>query len=772
VPDETATAKFDLTLYLKSQPGRMVLELVYDTDLFSRASATELLDQTEALLAQVSRNPHRRVLEYSLVTARARGLLADPAEPIRVAWAGSVLDRLADWVAHSPGAVAMVSAEAQWTYAELDAAADHVGRRLLDAGVGRGDLIGILTTRDPSTVVGMVAALKLGAPFIIMDSTLPALRLDQCVAASLPRALLVGAGPEELSDEAAVAVSGGVPVIRLGDVDRTAHSAFALHADVGFEDPVYAVFTSGTTGVPKCVVTTHGVLSHFFDWYAESQQLDAADHFAVLSGLGYEPLMRDTLMALWVGASCWFPGHDRLEFSGIVKWLLETHATVAHITPPYAQELAAAEPGGHLPELRLVGIGGDVLRQNTAAAWAALAPRARLLSYYGTTETPQAISVLSLRDDSAEDGIKAFGAKIPIGPGIDGVQLLCVNPAGELCGIGEIGELVVRTPYLARYLGQESGGFATSPWTDDSQDRIYRTGDRVRWLGDGCLEFVGRVDHQVNLRGFRIEPGDVEAVLLQHPSVRLALVTVREDRAGDPRLVAYTTTAPEAAPPTAEELHALVSAALPRHMVPSAFVMLDSFPLTVNGKVDRAALPAPSQERTGGSRAPASALERRMTALWEEVLGIEGIGAEDSFFELGGHSLLLTRLLARILETYGAAPGCERRSSGPRSQASPRSSSPRSRDPMIRPRSLRRSACEPTACSGCRFCSGVCGSWIGSSPGTSLTTCRRYPGCAVSWTWRSCRSPSTPWSHGTPRCVPGSWRWTASRGRRCRPTCG
>ncbi|SOD59518.1 amino acid adenylation domain-containing protein [Streptomyces zhaozhouensis] len=652
--NEQLSAKFDLTLYVRTREGGLELELVYDADLFTADRAAELLDQTGLLLAQIGRNPHLPVREYTLVTERCREGLPDPTRPIERRWAGSVLDRLARHRAATPDRTVLSAPGRDWTFAELDADADRLADRLLAAGVRRGDVVGLLTTRDPSTAIGMFAALKIGAPFVIMDSTLPAGRLEQCVAVSEPRALVVCAGPEALPPEAPPPGAGDIPVVRLDDPAWRAGDAGQPHAPaLGPEEPVYAVFTSGTTGLPKCVRTTHGTLSHFFEWYEESQELGTADRFAVLSGLGYEPLMRDILMAVWAGASCHFPAHDRLEFAAIGQWLSDARITVAHLTPPYAEELATVlKP---LPEMRLVGVGGDVLRRGTAVAWAALAPEARLLNYYGTTETPQAISVLSLRDRATEDGVRAFGNKLPIGPGIEGVELLCVNSAWQLCGVGEIGEVMVRTPYLARYVGQDRGGFLTSPWTEDPEDRIYRTGDRARWLGDGCLEFIGRTDHQVNLRGFRIEPGDVEAVLTRHPAVGQALVVVREDPHGDRRLVAYVTAPAGDEAPTARELRALVAESLPRHMEPAAFVVLDAFPLTVNGKIDRRALPAPVFGAAGSSRPAGTATERALAALWAEVLGVEDVGAEDDFFDLGGHSLLLARLLARVREELGAS---------------------------------------------------------------------------------------------------------------------
>ncbi|MBF8184510.1 amino acid adenylation domain-containing protein [Nonomuraea sp. K274] len=656
VENESVTAKFDLTLYVRTSPGLIDLDLVYDAALFSETRIGWLLDQLGALLAQVGPNPHRSVRGYPLLSGQSRELLPDPFEPLAPEWPGSLLGRMAKHVAGSPDRVAMTYKDEVWTYADLDHASNQLAGRLRGAGVGRGDMVGIVVKRDPSTQVAMLAAMKCGAPFVIMDWTLPPARLAQCVAVSASKAIVLTRGCEPLPDGVAAA-AGPEPaeVIRLDDPEWTTLPADDDHVDIRPEDPIYAVFTSGSTGVPKCVVTRHDAVMHFLDWYERSQRLGPGDRIAVLAGLGYEVLMRDLLTPMWLGARSSFPHLDRLDFAGTTHWLRDIGATVLHLTPPYANELAAAMPPGGLPDMRLVGINGDVLRRDTVTAWAAAAPRTTLINIYGATETPQVISALSLRDPGSPDGVRPFTSKAPIGPGIDGVQVLALNPADQLCAEGEIGELVVRTPYLATYLDGVSGGFTVSPWTGDPGDRVYRTGDRVRYLGDGCFEFVGRTDHQIKLRGHRIEPGDIEAALLGHEHVGQALVMVREDRPGDRRLVAYVTPAPGGAAPSAAELRALAKAALPGPMVPSAIVVLPGFPLTANAKIDRAALPAPSREQELGhrSRRPSGDVERKLAGLWEDVLAVDGIGAEDDFFELGGHSLLLTRLLARVAETFG-----------------------------------------------------------------------------------------------------------------------
>ncbi|MFF8473420.1 amino acid adenylation domain-containing protein [Streptomyces sp. NPDC015414] len=655
VPNEEEAAKFDLTLYVKSAAGRLDLDLVYDADLFTGTRIGWLLDQTAELLAQVSRNPHRSVLGYPLLSRESRELLPDPYEPLTPDWHESIVERFTKHVDCAPDRVAITYKDETWTYRELDRAANELARRLRASGVGRGDMVGIVIKRDPSTQIAMLAALKCAAPFVIIDSTLPPGRLVQCMRVSAPKALMLTRGCDALPDEVLAAMPEGAGTIRLDDAGAWS----ALPGDppgvqISPDDAIYAVFTSGSTGVPKCVVTKHDAVTHFLDWYERSQNLGPDDRFAVLAGLGYEVLMRDLLTPMWVGGRSCFPVHDRLDFAPTTRWLGEIGATVVHLTPPYAHELAAAmPPGGTLPAMRLVGINGDVLRRHTATAWAAMAPHCGLINIYGATETPQVISSLSLRDPDSPDDVRPFLSKAPIGPGITGVQILFVNPAGELCAEGEVGELVVRTPYLASYLNGIAGGFTTSPWTGDPEDRVYHTGDRIRYLGDGCAEFVGRVDHQIKLRGHRIEPGDIEGVLVGHESVSQALVMVREDRPGDRRLVAYVTAEPGSV--TGAELRTLAAAALPKPMVPSAFVVLPGFPLNANAKIDRAALPSPSSEweQSEHSRPPATEDERRMAGLWEDVLALVGIGVEDDFFALGGHSLLLTRLLSRIKETYG-----------------------------------------------------------------------------------------------------------------------
>jgi thioesterase domain-containing protein/acyl carrier protein len=371
--------------------------------------------------------------------------------------------------------------------------------------------------------------------------------------------------------------------------------------------------------------------------------------------------------------------------------------TIAHLTPAMVQlmtEIGIEAPvnGGNniFPSsLRYAFFGGDTLTKRDVSRFQDLFPSATCINFYGATETPQAMGyfIIPKQKDNVHDDAIAKET-IPLGRGIEGVQLLVLNDARQLTGTGELGEIHVRTPYLARgYLGDNAltqQRFITNPFTGIPGDRLYKTGDKGRYLSDGSLDFVGRTDHQVKIRGFRIELGEIEAVLGQHPAVRQTVVVAREDpteehfaaenpkpktrtelsRSIDPsrasrlksdkRLVAYVVLDQEP-PSTLSDLRRFLHEKLPDYMVPSVFVFLDALPLTPNGKVDRRALPAPNQAKPELKQnfvAPRSPVEERLAVIWAQVLGVKQVGVTDNFFDVGGHSLLAVRLFAEIEKEF------------------------------------------------------------------------------------------------------------------------
>ncbi|WP_327351861.1 non-ribosomal peptide synthetase [Streptomyces sp. NBC_01304] len=625
--------KFDLTLYVAFEDdGTLTLEAVYDTALYDAPRVDALLEQVRGVLTQAAAEPATPLAQFTLATpgsaARQPEIAARPA----AARTESLLDRLARHAAAHPDRPALIGADRVWTYAEVEAATEGLARRLRALGVGTGDVVAVHATRDPAAALGVLATVKAGAVFALLDARYPEGALAARAAELAPRAWLDCAPGHPLP-----AFAEG-PVLR---PEPGPPPVGPTGAAPGPDDPAYVAFTSGTTGRPRAVLGTHRPVAHFLDWYVRSFDLGPDDRFAVLSGLGHDPFLRDVLTPVWAGGAAVFPAADVRDTAAIGAWLGTAEITVAHLTPALGR--AVADHGEHAPALRLLGFGGDILPGRTVRSWSALAPGARILNMYGATETPQAVSVHTV------DTSQPVRAAVPLGPGIDGVQLFVL--AGDRpAGIGEIGEIVVRTPYLARYASEDGdpSGFVPDPLSGRSDTLVYRTGDLARLRPDGLIDHLGRADRQLKVRGFRVEPTAIEEALATLPGIARAVVLAVPEPTGDHRLVGHLATG--AARPDLAAVRAGLARLLPEYLIPSAFVVQDTLPLTANGKVDHAALRALGHEEaaTGAYAEPSGPVQRRIAEVWREVLGRERVGADDDFFALGGHSLLLTRVLARL----------------------------------------------------------------------------------------------------------------------------
>ncbi|MFJ3798352.1 amino acid adenylation domain-containing protein [Streptomyces sp. NPDC090088] len=678
--------KFDLTLYAGARPdGGYTLEAVYDAGLFDAGRIEELLRQLRSVLAQAAAEPARAVRDFDLATRHSAALLPDPAAELVPVAPEPLAERLARHAAATPDAPALIAGDRVWSYAEVERTSGRLARLLHERGVRPGDVVALHASRHPAVVLGVLAAVKAGAVFAVLDADHPEDALRVRAEALAPRAW-IGCAP-------GLPLPGFVsgPVLRAEPGEEPEHAPAGPPYDGPHDAPAapagppadgphdvpvatpgpdadaYVAFTSGTTGRPRRVVGTHRPLVHFLDWYTRAFGLGPDDRFAVLSGLGHDPFLRDVLTPLWAGGAAVFPAPDVRDTAALTGWLAEAAPTVAHLTPALGRALADQADGtAGWPALRLAGFGGDTLTGRTLRAWARLAPGADLLNLYGATETPQAVSVhLAHRAGTPADALPA--GPVPLGPGIEGVQLLVL--AGDRpAGLGEIGELVVRTPYLARYGdgdgdGGDASGFVPDPFSGragDRGDRIYRTGDLARLRPDGLLDHLGRADRQAKVRGHRVEPAETEAALDALPEVRQSAVLAEPDGAGDHRLVAFLATGGPA--PDLAGVRDALARRLPGHLVPSAYVVLDALPLTANRKVDRAALRAlehRAEAATGTFVAPVGPVQERLAAQWRTLLHRERVGATDDFFALGGHSLLLTRLLARIRREF-PGPAAER----------------------------------------------------------------------------------------------------------------
>ncbi|WP_308282349.1 non-ribosomal peptide synthetase [Streptomyces lichenis] len=618
-----------------------------------------------ALRAVARSAPSEPIGRIDLVTGAQRAaLLAVPevAEPGAEATLPELFEARVratpDAVAVVGGGTSRTSPEPTYqelTYRELNARADRLARRLAAHGAGPERIVALALPRSVELVVAVLAVLKAGAAYLPLDPAYPAARLAHMVTDARP-ALLVTTG------EAATRLppTPDLPVLLLDapDTDTDTDNAPVATA-LSPDHPAYVIYTSGSTGLPKGVITTHRNVVRLFEATRKQFGFGADDVWTLFHSYAFDFSVWELWGALLHGGRLVVVDHETSRTPGaFLKLLADQRVTVLNQTPSAFHQLAQAEAEAPDPArrlaLRTVVFGGEALRPALLADWYHRHPddAPALVNMYGITETTVHVTHHPLTRERAESGTASV-----IGTGLPDLRTHVLDSALRLLPPGAVGELYVAGPGLARgYLGRPaltSERFVADPYAAEPGARMYRTGDLVRWNEDGELEYLGRADQQVKVRGFRIEPGEVEAALTAHPEVaEAAVVVVRGEGPGDIRLVGYAV--PRGGELPAGELRAFLRERLPEHMVPAAVVLLERLPLTANGKVDRAALPEPDfAAAAGGGRAAHGERERRICALFAEVLGLERVGVEDGFFDLGGHSLLATRLIARIRAVFG-----------------------------------------------------------------------------------------------------------------------
>ena len=664
-------AKFDMVFHAAESGGAIELALVYNADLFAETRAQNMLEQWHHLLGQIVADPTERLDRFSLVPPAAKALLPNPAERLDDSWHGPIQSWVTRHAEETPDKQAVVDEREGWTYRELDRLSHRLAERLHRDGVQPKNVVAIYAHRDASLALALLGIVKAGAVFVILDPAYPPARLAVYLRAAQPAGLVqmddAGQLPAELEAHVAAAkipVRVTLPRAKKKIAQLLGRcSSVAPEAAVAAGDPAYIAFTSGSTGEPKGVVCRHGPMTHFLPWQSETFELRSLDRYGLLSGLGYNHLHRDVFTALALGATLCVPSDEDLQDpERLTRWLRRREISILHLTPALGRFLQTAK-GKVLPSIRRVFFGGDLLLRRDVVAMRELAPNAQAVSFYGATETQRAVGYFLIPDEllKPDNGARQV---IPTGRGAPGVQLLLLTPNGQLAGIGEIGELYVRSPHLAAgYVDDgelSETNFITNPFTGDLRDRLYRTRELGRYLPDGNVEWLGRNERRAGIRGFRVELAEVEAALGQCPGVRHAAVITRElALEGAPplesRLVAYVESDKRDLVRT-DALREFLNARLPPYMIPSYFHSIERMPLNPNGKIDYACLPqtAGLQSRAGQKfEAPQNDLERALGKIFEDVLQVERIGRRDNFFELGGHSLLAAKAAARIRETLG-----------------------------------------------------------------------------------------------------------------------
>ncbi len=657
--------KFDIDLYLQEQNDGVKLDLTYNSDLFKPERMKEMLHQFQHLLEQIVVNPEVKIAEISLVTQRAELLLPNPRQLLSKNL--TLPGHIGFWqqAQKLPDQIAIVDAQVRWTYAELEERSNLLADYLLVNQIKSQDIVAIYGHRSAGLVWAILGILKAGAAFVILDPAYPSFRLIDCLEVAQPRAWLqisiAGAITDSLQDyleTLALKCNLQLPQGSIAEIRHLFSDYVPSNPEIVVEPDqlAYIAFTSGSSGKPKGILGTHRPLSHFIQWHCQTFGLKESDRFSMLSGLSHDPLLRDIFTPLSLGATLCIPQSLDIETpEQLANWLKEQQITITHLTPALAQLLLIGNPIEPTLYLRYIFFGGDVLKMPDVLNIKDFAPHATCINFYGATETPQVMSYFIIPDSSNQVDLNR--KNIPLGRGIENVQLLILNNQQNLAGIGELGEIYVRTPYLSKgYIGSNELNeerFIINPITEIPDDKLYKTGDLARYLADGNIEYFGRIDNQVKIRGFRIELGEIEAVLNTHAQIQQAVVMPREDVPGDKRLVAYIVTSDESL--TSHQLREFLKQKLPEYMVPSAWVMLDKLPLTPNGKIDRQALPAPDGEitRTDQYVAPRTPREEIIANIFAQVLNVQNVGIDHNFFELGGHSLLATQLVSRLRRAFG-----------------------------------------------------------------------------------------------------------------------
>nr|WP_272918038.1 non-ribosomal peptide synthetase [Actinomadura rayongensis] len=604
---------------------RLGLQLDYRPDLFDHETARSVTARLVGILERMAAAPDLPVARLAATgpdewPATWRGRAVPTPD-------GSLADLFEARAAQCPTEIAVVAGDERWTYAELDDRADGLAARLIAAGAGPEVRVAVLMRRSADLVAALVAVVKSGGVYVPLNADDPVDRLRAVVAESGVALALVD---DALSGHAAL---DGVPVVRAEPGgDR------AARRPVRRENLAYVMYTSGSTGVPKGVAVTHGNVIDFCrdaSWRDDVAErvLVQANH--AFDGSTYEiwvPLLRGGRLVVVP------PGEvDAVERGRLIaaEGVTNVHATAGlfRVLGERSPEIFAG--------VREVSTGGDVVSAHAVRMLLETHPDLVVRTTYGPTETTAFTTQLAFR---AGDAVPAT---VPIGVPMDNSRALVLDAFLQPVPVGVAGELYVAGSGVARgYLGRPgltAERFVACPYGDD--ERMYRTGDLVRWNADGQLVFVGRADTQVKVRGFRIEPAEIEAVLSGHASVAQAAVIAREDQPGDKRLVAYVVPA-NGAVDTAD-LRTFTGTVLPEFMVPAAVVPVDALPITVNGKLDRAALPAPDFAGLVKGRAPRTATEEILCGLFADVLGLERVGADDGFFDLGGDSIMSMQLVAR-----------------------------------------------------------------------------------------------------------------------------
>jgi mycobactin peptide synthetase MbtE len=632
------TAHLPLALAVVQDRDGAFVEFEYQTDVVTGALVDQMLDHYVQLLDNALAEPERRLTSLHLLgTGERDTVLAQSHGELVATPATTMVGVLEATAAATPDVVALVSDDTELTYAELHHRANRLARWLIGRGFGADDIVGLRMTTSIEFIVALLAVLKAGAAYLPIDPAYPDERIEYLVTDARPRMVI---GKQEL--DAAEKAAAQLSCVALTDSDRL-RQLLPDHL-------AYVIYTSGSTGLPKGVAVSHRAIAEHVEGFIAEWSVTADDRVLQSASVSFDASASEIFLTLSLGAQLIVPKPSKAGAFGDIPYLADLisrhRVTVLQMVPSMLSTLLLLPQVSEWRALHHVPVGGEALRGEVAERFAGYFD-AELRNHYGPTEA--VVCATHMRVAGPQ------GARVvPIGVPNRNVYGYVLDEELQLVPAEVIGELYLGGVQLARgYLGRPAltaQRFVADPFNPGM--RLYRTGDLVRRNISGNLEFVGRADEQVKIRGFRIELGEVESVIATHPAVRHCLV-VTEDAESGPMLAAYLVPVTGSADIDLDEIRTHAASMLPEYMVPNAFAVIPEIPLTVSGKLDKRALPAPTPLAVRTYRVPVTPTERRMCSIFARLFGWQRVGAEDSFFGLGGHSLLAARLVAQIRAEFG-----------------------------------------------------------------------------------------------------------------------
>ncbi|MET3365120.1 amino acid adenylation domain-containing protein [Bradyrhizobium japonicum] len=656
-------ARFDITLELVEADGHFTGFFEYATDLFDAATIDGMAAQFKSLLKAVIADPEQRISRLPLLNeAERRQLLATGrGVPANFTTRGNVSERFDRQARTTPTAIAVTDGHTCLSYRELARRSRSVARWLVREGIGAESVVALLADRGPDLLAAMIGVQRAGAAFLNLDPDLPPARLTTILGSSCARMLLTGRARSPMVGALLEPLVERIPVAELEDTIASGSTKPARAVRRAASGLAYLIYTSGSSGAPKGVMIEQRGLSNHLASLISELGLSARDVIAQSAPQSFVISVWQFLAGPMVGARVHVCDNAIVQDPILLAREIEREGiTVLEIVPSLlrviVERMNEAQVQRAFARLRLLISTGEPLPVELCRAWFARCPKVPLINAYGASECSDDVSLHRLTKAPAT----ATG-NVPVGAPLPNTQLYVLDANLQPQPVGVTGELCIGGAGIGRFYvndpAQSRQRFLPDPFSRQPGGRLYRTGDLARRRADGTIECLGRADHQVKVRGYRIELKEIENALADHPGVRAGIVEPRREASGDVRLIAHIVAKPDSRI-SASELREFLKSRLPGHAIPSAFLFLDHVPLNAHGKIDRSALLAPTQHEAPGPDAPVPArrfTEKVLSDIWIDLLKVESLGVTDNFFDLGGHSLLAGQAMARIARALGVS---------------------------------------------------------------------------------------------------------------------